>query len=179
MLIAEKTLALTTGDLTRFPVDAIVNAANSALAGGGGLDGAIHRAGGPEIMAELRARYPNGCPAGSAVATAAGDLPARWVIHAVGPIWQGGLRGEARLLESAYRAVFRMADELGARIVALPAISAGIYAYPLDEAAEIAVRTAVEELPQSPRVESATFVLRSDEALGAFRGALGRVAARR
>jgi O-acetyl-ADP-ribose deacetylase (regulator of RNase III) len=96
------TVRLLAGDITRVSVDAVVNAANSALAGGGGVDGAIHRAGGPTLMAELRERY-EGCPTGSAVVTGAGELPARWVIHAVGPVWQGGQADEARLLDSAYR----------------------------------------------------------------------------
>lgn len=100
-----RTLALVRGDITRVPADAIVNAANAALAGGGGVDGAIHRAAGPSIMAELRTRYGgHGCPTGSAVVTGAGELPARWVIHAVGPIWRGGGSGEPELLASAYRA---------------------------------------------------------------------------
>jgi O-acetyl-ADP-ribose deacetylase (regulator of RNase III) len=167
LVIGGRTLALTVGDITTIPADAIVNAANSALAGGGGVDGAIHRAGGPSIMAELRARY-TGCPTGSAVVTGAGNLPARWVIHAVGPRWQGGGRGEAGLLASAYRTAFGLAEELGARTVTFPAISAGIYGYPLDEAARIALETVAECLAGAKVVERATFVLFSEDTYRVF-----------
>jgi O-acetyl-ADP-ribose deacetylase (regulator of RNase III) len=167
LAIGGRTLALTVGDITTIPADAIVNAANSALAGGGGVDGAIHRAGGPSIMAELRARY-TGCPTGSAVVTGAGNLPARWVIHAVGPRWQGGGRGEAGLLASAYRTAFGLAEELGARTVTFPAISAGIYGYPLDEAARIALETVAECLAGAKVVERATFVLFSEDTYRVF-----------
>ena len=176
LLVGSRTIALHLGDITRFAADAIVNAANSALAGGGGVDRAIHDAGGPEIMAELRARY-RGCPTGSAVITGAGRLPARWVIHAVGPVWHGGRDAEAELLASAYRSALRLADEAGARTLGLPAISAGIYGYPLPAAARIAVRTVAEHLAGDTTIERATFVLRSDEALGAFREALAEMAA--
>jgi O-acetyl-ADP-ribose deacetylase (regulator of RNase III) len=167
LVIGGRTLALVVGDITTIPADAIVNAANSALAGGGGVDGAIHRAGGPSIMAELRARY-TGCPTGSAVVTGAGNLPARWVIHAVGPRWQGGGRGEAGLLASAYRTAFGLAEELGARAVTFPAISAGIYGYPLDEAARIALETVAECLAGAKAVERATFVLFSEDTYRVF-----------
>lgn len=167
LVIGGRTLALTVGDITTIPADAIVNAANSTLAGGGGVDGAIHRAGGPSIMAELRARY-TGCPTGSAVVTGAGNLPARWVIHAVGPRWQGGGRGEAGLLASAYRTAFGLAEELGARTVTFPAISAGIYGYPLDEAARIALETVAECLVGAKVVERATFVLFSEDTYRVF-----------
>ena len=169
-----RVLALARGDITRIAADAIVNAANSALAGGGGVDGAIHRAGGPSIMAELRSRYGGvGCPTGSAVITGAGDLPASWVIHAVGPIWQGGGAGEADLLASAYRTALRLADEAGARSVTLPAISCGVYGYPLDDGARVGVETVVEHLGGTDgSVERATFVLFSDATFEAFREAL-------
>lgn len=167
VIIRGRTLGLLVGDITTIPADAIVNAANSALAGGGGVDGAIHRAGGPSIMAELRARY-NGCPTGSAVVTGAGSLPARWVIHAVGPRWQGGGRGEAGLLASAYRTAFGLAEELGARSVTFPAISAGIYGYPLEEAARIALETIAECLAGATSVERATFVLFSPDTYRVF-----------
>ncbi|HWP61879.1 MAG TPA: O-acetyl-ADP-ribose deacetylase [Candidatus Binatia bacterium] len=167
IVIGGRVLALVVGDITTVPADAIVNAANSALAGGGGVDGAIHRAGGPAIMAELRARY-TGCPTGSAVVTGAGNLPARWVIHAVGPRWQGGGRGEAGLLASAYRTAFGLAEELGARTVTFPAISAGIYGYPLDEAARIALETIAECLSGAKVVERATFVLFSPDTYRVF-----------
>ena len=125
------------GDITEQRVDAIVNAANSALRPGGGVDGAIHRAGGPAIEAE--ARRIGGCPPGSAVATTAGDLIARYVIHAVGPVWHGGDQGEPELLASAYRESLARATELGCRSIAFPAISTGVYGYPLDLAATVAL----------------------------------------
>jgi O-acetyl-ADP-ribose deacetylase len=130
------------GDLTQQQVDAIVNAANSALAGGGGVDGAIHRAGGPEIMAECRRL--GGCGTGDAKATTGGALAARWVVHAVGPVWRGGGEGEAEQLASAYRRSLEVAHELGARTVAFPAISCGVYGYPAGLAAPIAVAAARE-----------------------------------
>jgi O-acetyl-ADP-ribose deacetylase len=125
------------GDLTAQEVDAIVNAANSSLLGGGGVDGAIHRAGGPEILAECREL--GGCETGDAKATTAGRLPARWVVHAVGPIWRGGGEGEPELLASAHRRALEVAGDLGARTVAFPAISCGIYGYPPELAAPTAV----------------------------------------
>jgi O-acetyl-ADP-ribose deacetylase len=135
-------LRLVTGDITRIPADAIVNAANSALAGGGGVDGAIHRAGGPSIMRELdRIRASvGGCPTGSAVATAAGALPARWVFHAVGPVYRDGRRGEAELLASCYRTCLALAEERKAATISFPSISTGAYGYPIEEAAPIALR---------------------------------------
>jgi O-acetyl-ADP-ribose deacetylase (regulator of RNase III) len=166
---------LLAGDITRVSVDAIVNAANSRLAGGGGVDGAIHRAGGPTLMAELNERY-EGCPTGSAVVTGAGDLPAQWVIHAVGPVWRGGDAGEAGLLASAYRASLDQAARLGATSVAFPAISCGIYGYPLDAAADVAlgaVRAWLDAHPDSGLSDIA-FVLRGSDAMAAFEGALER-----
>ena len=163
-------LALTRGDITRFAADALVNAANSALAGGGGVDGAIHSAAGPELMAELRARY-HGCPTGSAVITGSGrlsELGVRHVIHAVGPIWRGGSRGEAGQLASAYRSALVLVREAGDASVAIPAISCGVYGYPLDAAAAIAVGTVAEELALPGSVRLATFVLRPDDVFAAF-----------
>jgi O-acetyl-ADP-ribose deacetylase (regulator of RNase III) len=125
------------GDLTEQRVDAIVNSANASLLGGGGVDGAIHRAGGPEILAECR--LLGGCDTGDAKATTAGRLPARWVVHAVGPVWQGGEAGEAELLASAHRRSLEVARDLGARSVAFPAISCGIYRYPPELAAPVAI----------------------------------------
>jgi O-acetyl-ADP-ribose deacetylase (regulator of RNase III) len=132
------------GDITEQQVDAVVNAANSSLLGGGGVDGAIHRRGGPEILAECRRlradTYPDGLPPGAAVATTAGQLPARWVIHTVGPVWSPHDDRSAQLA-SCYRESLRVADELGAGTVAFPAVSAGAYRWPVDDAARIAVET--------------------------------------
>jgi len=157
-----RTIVLQDGDITRVAADAIVNAANSALAGGGGVDGAIHRAGGPSLMRELdeiRART-GGCPTGSAVATAAGNLPARFVFHAVGPVYRDGRHGEPDLLASCYRTCLRMAEERDLRTIAFPAISAGIYGYPLEEAAQIAFREVKQHLerPES-RIDRVIFVV--------------------
>ena len=155
-------LKLMVGDITRVPADAIVNAANSRLAGGGGVDGAIHRVGGPSIMRELdqiRATA-GGCPPGSAVATSAGNLPARFVFHAVGPVYRGGGNNEAVLLAGCYRTSLALAEERGLRIVAFPSISTGAYGYPVQEAAGIAI-AAVRGHLENPanRVEEAVFVL--------------------
>lgn len=164
-------IVLLRGDITEADVDAVVNAANSALLGGGGVDGAIHRRGGPEILAEctrLRAtRYPDGLPTGQAVATTAGRLPARWVIHTVGPVYTAR-EDRSALLSSCYRESLGVADELGAQTVAFPAVSAGIYGWPLADAARIAVHT-VRNTPT--RVREARFVLFSDDVLNAFREA--------
>ena len=130
-------LEFVVGDLTEQRVDTIVNAANTSLLGGGGVDGAIHRAGGPEILAECR--LLGGCETGDAKATTAGRLPARWVVHAVGPVWRGGGAGEAELLASAHRRSLEVARDLGARSVAFPAISCGVYGYPPELAAPVAV----------------------------------------
>jgi O-acetyl-ADP-ribose deacetylase (regulator of RNase III) len=156
-------LTLLRGDITEQAVDAIVNAANAQLAGGGGVDGAIHRAGGPSIMEECAAI--GGCPTGEARATGAGALPARFVIHAVGPIWRGGGEGEHELLASAHRRAFAMAADLGCRTVAVPAISTGIYGFPLELAAPIAVREA--RAAPGP-IEEVRFVLFSEPHLTAF-----------
>ncbi len=161
-------IALVRGDITDQHVDAVVNAANSSLLGGGGVDGAIHRRGGPAILAqcrELRAgRYPDGLPAGQAVATTGGDLPARWVIHTVGPVYAKS-EDRSELLASCYRESLRIADELGAQTVAFPAVSAGIYGWPLADAARIAIAT-VQNTPTS--VREARFVLFSDAVFDAF-----------
>jgi len=146
------TVELVIGDITTEQVDAIVNAANSALAGGGGVDGAIHRAGGPAILAECHKL--GGCPTGDAKATGAGRLLARWVIHAVGPVFNNRRPEESeRLLASAYRRSLEVADELGAASVAFPAISCGVYGYPLEEAARVVWRTLAEELPKHPGIK--------------------------
>ena len=167
-------IELVEGDITEQAVDAIVNAANSSLLGGGGVDGAIHRRGGPEILGECKAlrasSHPDGLPAGEAVATTAGRLPARWVIHTVGPVWRGGGSGEGDLLASCYRASLARADELGARSLAFPAISTGIYGYPVDRAAAVAVDT-LRTTPTA--VEEVRLVCFNDEAWEAYRSALG------
>jgi O-acetyl-ADP-ribose deacetylase (regulator of RNase III) len=167
---------LVAGDITQVSVDVIVNAANSALAGGGGVDGAIHAAAGPTVMAELRRRY-DGCPVGSAVMTEAGDLPARWIAHAVGPIWRGGGAGEAALLASAYSAALDRAAGVAARSVAFSAISCGVYGYPLDEAAEIALGAVRSWLGTHPGngLEDIVWVLRGEPVMAAFHGALARL----
>jgi len=161
-------LELVLGDITVERVDAIVNAANSGLRGGGGVDGAIHRAGGPTILQECRAI--GGCPTGGAVVTSAGALPCRWVIHAVGPIWRGGEHGEHDLLVSAYRASIERAREIGAGSVALPSLSTGAYGFPLIHAAPLAVRTVAEEIAGG-EPSMARFVLFDDRTLAAYRDA--------
>jgi O-acetyl-ADP-ribose deacetylase (regulator of RNase III) len=159
--IGKARLELRIGDITAEAVDAIGNAANEALRGGGGVDGAIHAAAGPGLLEELRRRYPNGTPTGTAVATDAHQLPARWVIHAVGPVWRGGGHGEAELLANAYRATLDGAVELGARTLALPAISMGIYGYPANEGARIAIETVASHLSsEEDGLEQVSFILR-------------------
>jgi len=161
------------GDITRQEVDAIVNAANSALRPGGGVDGAITRAAGREALADrervIRERGNPPLPTGDAVATIAGDLPARWIIHTAGPIYSGS-PDDARLLASCHASCLRVADDVGATTVAFPAISTGIYGYPLDEAAPIAVETVRSS---ETKVDEVRFVLFDDRAMAAFRRALG------
>lgn len=159
-------------DITTVPADVMVNAANSHLAGGGGVDGAIHRAGGPSLMAELRDRH-QGCPTGSAVVTGAGRLPAKHVVHAVGPRWRDGAHGEPDKLASAYRRAFELAAEHGAASVVSPSISTGIYGFPIDRAAPIAVAEARRALSASGTpLRSVTFALVSAADLSVFESAL-------
>ncbi|MBC2905278.1 O-acetyl-ADP-ribose deacetylase [Streptomyces cupreus] len=162
------TITLVQGDITRQTADAIVNAANSSLLGGGGVDGAIHRRGGPAILEECRklraSHYGKGLPTGKAVATTAGELDARWVIHTVGPVFSQS-EDRSDLLASCYRESLRVADELGARTVAFPAVSTGVYRWPMDDAARIAVET-VRTAQTS--VEEITFVLFDEQAYDAF-----------
>lgn len=170
-----KTIELVEGDVTLQKVDAIVNAANSRLAGGGGVDGAIHRRGGPEIMRETDEKYPQGCPTGSAVISTAGKLPARYVIHAVGPVWSGGGRGEEELLKAAYRSSLELAAANGCRSIAFPSLSTGAYRYPLDRAARVAIATAVEWLGQNQLPQLVRFVLFDAKAYEAFAAALKEI----
>ena len=162
-------ITLVQGDITAQEVDAVVNAANSSLLGGGGVDGAIHRRGGPAILEACRAlradRLHDGLPAGRAVATTAGNLPARWVIHTVGPVFSKG-EDRSAVLASAYRESLRVAEELGAATVAFPAVSAGVFGWPLDDAARIAVETARAHDPVS--VQEVRFVLFNQQAYDAF-----------
>ena len=165
-------LELVQGDITLQQVDAIVNAANKRLAGGGGVDGAIHRRGGPAIMEETRRRYPEGCPTGQAVITGAGDLPSRFVIHAVGPVWRDGSQGEPALLASAYRYCLDVAVVHECRSIAFPSLSTGAYRYPVPRAARTAVSTVIEFLEERRDPELVRFVLFDDATFRAYAGAL-------
>jgi len=159
------------GDLTLEQVDAIVNAANNPLRGGGGVDGAIHRAAGPGLLAECVARYPDGCPTGEARITDGHQLPARHVIHTVGPVYRDGERGEPALLASCYRSSVALAAAHDLKTLAFPAISAGVYGYPHAAAADIALRSLAAALDEHPGVELARVVLFSDELFAVFRDA--------
>ena len=173
-------LEIVEGDITRMPVDAIVNAANSALAGGGGVDGAIHRASGPEIMRELDAirGRTGGCPTGSAVVTGAGRLPARFVFHAVGPVYSDGLHGEPELLASCYRTCLALARERSVETIAFPAISAGVYGYPIAAAADIALREVCGQFKEGAgSIQRVMFVLYGDAAYRVYALALAKLTA--
>jgi len=167
-----KFVELVEGDITREATDAIVNAANSSLMGGGGVDGAIHSAGGPAILdacKEVRAKqYPEGLPTGLAVATTAGRLPAKYVIHTVGPVWQGGAQNEAEMLASCYRESIRLADALGLSSIAFPSVSTGAYGYPAMPAAAIALATAMRALRAAKHVKTVRFVLFDEHHYRAF-----------
>lgn len=162
---AKGRIRLLRGDITKISADAIVNAANSSLLGGGGVDGAIHRAGGQEILAgcmEIRARQGS-CPTGEAVITRAGKLPARFVIHAVGPVWQGGGKGEAEILAGCYRSALQLAVENGCRTIAFPCISTGIYGYPKSAAAGVAAVTVTEFLAKHDGISEVLLICYDEE----------------
>ena len=163
-------LELAVGDITQEETEAIVNAANSGLRGGGGVDGAIHRAGGPKIMEECR--KIGRCPTGNAVITSGGRLKSKYVIHAVGPVYQGGEKGEAKLLASAYQNSLMRASENRVRSMSFPSLSTGAYGYPFDEAAPVALKTVIEYLKQHDEIEQVRFVLFGAEAYRAYESAL-------
>jgi O-acetyl-ADP-ribose deacetylase (regulator of RNase III) len=164
--IGKSTLAIVEGDITKEETDAIVNAANSGLRGGGGVDGAIHRAGGPSILEECK--KIGHCPTGQAVITSGGNLLAKYVIHTVGPVWSGGNRNEAGLLKSAYLESLKIASKKGLKSVSFPAISTGAYGYPLNEAARIALKTAIDYLKEHQEIELVRFVLFGKPMLDVF-----------
>jgi O-acetyl-ADP-ribose deacetylase (regulator of RNase III) len=168
--IGRSTLEITQGDITLQDTEAIGNAANSALAGGGGVDGAIHRAGGPSIVAELKARY-KGCPTGSAVITGGGNLKAKYVIHAVGPKYSGSAK-DAELLAGAYRKSLELCFQQNISSIAFPSISTGIYGYPVEEAARIALKTVVDYLEKHQEIELVRFVLFDSKTYRAYEATL-------
>ncbi|HDZ23126.1 MAG TPA: O-acetyl-ADP-ribose deacetylase [Desulfobacteraceae bacterium] len=168
----EERITIIEGDITKQEVDAIVNAANNSLLGGGGVDGAIHRAAGPELLEETR--QIGGCPTGEARVSKGYRLPAKWVIHTVGPIWRGGNRNEEQLLASCYRNSLKAAVDLGAKTVAFPSISTGAYGFPLERATEIALRETRKFLEGDQTLEKVIFVCFGDRALNTYKEILGR-----
>ena len=171
------TIELVKGDISLQQVDAIINAANSSLAGGGGVDGAIHRRGGPEIMQETDVEYPDGCPTGSAVVSRAGNLAAKFVIHAVGPIWRGGNHGESELLAKVHRESLDRALERNCQTLAFPAISTGVYRYPLEQAARVAILSTIEFLGSRGGPSLVRFILFDTTAFKAYSQALEELTA--
>ena len=172
----KSTLMIVEGDITREETDAIVNAANSGLRGGGGVDGAIHRAGGPVIMEECK--KIGHCPTGQAVITTGGNLKARYVIHTVGPVYSGGNRNEAGLLKSAYLESLKLASKKGLKSVSFPAISTGAYGYPLNEAVRIALKTALDYLKEHQEIERVRFVLFGKSTYDVFAEELQKLSAK-
>ena len=161
------------GDITRQEVDAVVNAANTSLLGGGGVDGAIHRAAGPELLEETS--QIGGCPTGESRSSRGYRLPAKWVIHTVGPVWLGGERNEDNLLASCYQTSFRLARELGVRSIAFPAISTGVYRFPLQRSAKIALLETKKELEKESPLEKIVFVCFSDVVLKTYQDSYGEI----
>jgi O-acetyl-ADP-ribose deacetylase (regulator of RNase III) len=170
--VGKATVRLVRGDITEMDTDAIVNAANSSLMGGGGVDGAIHRRGGPKILEECKkiraAEWPQGLPTGKAVITSAGNLKAKHVIHTVGPVWQGGNRGEPELLAQAYKNSLRLAVSNGLKTVAFPSISTGAYGYPVEGASRVALEAVKEFLEKEDSLDEVIFVLFSESALEVY-----------
>lgn len=177
--VGKTKIRLIKGDITNQETDAVVNAANSSLMGGGGVDGAIHKRGGPEILKECKKirkeKYPDGLPTGQAVITTGGDLKARYVIHTVGPIYRGGNRGEEELLADAYRNCLRVAVKNGLKTISLPSISTGAYGYPIKDASRIALEAAKEYLEEFDRLDEVVFVLFSGQDLGIYEDAARQV----
>lgn len=170
--VGKATVRLVRGDITEMETDAIVNAANSSLMGGGGVDGAIHRRGGPKILEQCKriraTEWPQGLPTGKAVITGAGNLKARHVIHTVGPVWRGGNRGEPELLAQAYQNSLRLAVAEGLKTVAFPSISTGAYGYPVEDACRVALEAVKEFLEKEDRLDEVVFVLFSESALEVY-----------
>jgi O-acetyl-ADP-ribose deacetylase (regulator of RNase III) len=170
--VGKATVRLVRGDITEIETDAIVNAANSSLMGGGGVDGAIHRKGGPKILEECKkiraAEWPQGLPTGKAVITSAGNLKAKHVIHTVGPIWHGGNRGEPELLAQAYQNSLKTAVSKGLKTVAFPSISTGAYGYPIEDACRVALEAAKKFLEKEDNLDEVVFVLFSESALEVY-----------